>query len=119
MRTLLLFPVALLVLSCRHDALDGAMPEPVCDTLNVSYAGDIVPIMQMRCAVPGCHIPGGTGTGDLTTWAGLRTQVDNGKLIPSINRTVGAIPMPPDGSMIPTCDILMIEAWVNGGAQDN
>jgi hypothetical protein len=119
MRHLLLLLLALLLHGCEHDALDTAMPELLCDTMNVSFTGDILPIMQSRCAIPACHVAGGNGTGDFTIWSGVRTQVDNGKLIPAINRTVGAIPMPPDGSMIPACDIRMIEAWVNGRAQDN
>ncbi len=119
MRYEFLFPFALLLLGCRHDAADSAEPELMCDTLNVSYSGDIRSIMQLRCATPACHVPGGNGTGDFTTWVGLRTQVTNGKLIPAINRTVGAIPMPPDGSRIPACDILVIQAWVNGGALNN
>lgn len=105
---------------CRHADDDVVAPAPeACDTSAVTYSGRIVPIMQARCALPGCHVQGGNGTGNFTTYAGVLSQVQNGNLVSAVQRTAGAIPMPPDGSMIPACDIAAIVAWVNAGAPEN
>ncbi|MEO8588274.1 MAG: hypothetical protein ABI432_02810 [Flavobacteriales bacterium] len=119
-RCVLLFLPTLLFAACTYDKADElAEPAGACDTTNVTYTGTIVPIMITRCALPGCHVPGGNGTGDLTTYAGVQNHVLNGKLLAAVQHTTGAIPMPPDGSMIPMCDILRISAWIQQGAPNN
>ncbi len=118
MRTTSLFLLLLFLGGCRHGAEELVPPEMGCDTTAVSYAADIVPIMQQHCALPDCHVPAGDGTGDFTTYAGLVGQVPDGDLLQSIQHLPGAIPMPPSGNSIPACDIAFVVAWVNGGAQE-
>jgi len=110
---------AIVLAACKHDPQEMVTPVEECDTTEVAYSSAIVPILQTSCALPVCHVPGGNGTGDFTNYAGLHSQVVNGNLVPAVQRTSGAIPMPPDGSMLPECDILRIVAWVNAGAQEN
>lgn len=119
MRTYLLFLLLPFCMACQHDAEEIVEPIVVCDTTNVTYTLGVLPIVQTRCAITTCHVPGGNGTGDFTTYAGLRTQALNGNLVPAVQRTPGAIPMPPDGSIIPECDVRTIVAWVNAGALEN
>lgn len=94
-------------------------PTMPCDTTAVTWSLTIVPLLQTHCALPTCHVSGGNGTGNFTTYAGVMTQVDNGKLLKAVQHLPGAIPMPPDGSMIPACDIARLQAWVNAGAEEN
>lgn len=108
-----------LLVACRHNPDELVTPVADCDTDSVTYMLTILPMVQMRCALPGCHVSGGNGTGNFTTYTGLRSQVDNGKLVPAVQHTPGAIPMPPDGSMIPDCEIQRIVGWVNAGALEN
>ncbi|HEX2618409.1 MAG TPA: hypothetical protein VHL57_12760, partial [Flavobacteriales bacterium] len=63
---------------CYYDNEAELYPSTFCDTTNVTYALRVLPIIQSNCATPGCHVPGGTGVGDFTTYAGLRAKVDNG-----------------------------------------
>ncbi len=118
MREALLF-IGVVMLGCRHGRDDIVQPEMLCDTANVAYMADIVPILQSRCAIADCHVPGGDGTGDFTTYAGLLSQVQNGNLLQAVQHLPGAIPMPPSGEVIPTCEIAHIVAWVNAGAEEN
>jgi len=106
---------------CTYHALtptDG--PTLPCDTSGTpTWSGTIVPIMQQHCALSGCHVPGGQGTGDYTTWAGLHAKVVDGTLIPSIEWAPNAIAMPPDAPKLSDCDIAIITRWVNAGAPNN
>jgi hypothetical protein len=119
MRPIIFLSFVMIFCGCSHDREEMVEPTAVCDTITVTYTLTVLPIVQTRCALPECHVAGGNGTGDFTTYAGLRTQADNGHLVPAVQRTPGAIPMPPDGSMIPECDIRAIVAWVNAGALEN
>ncbi len=57
---------------------------------------------------------------NLETYAGLKTQVDNGRLIKSIKHESPASPMPKGSSAtIAACEIAQIVSWVNAGAKDN
>jgi len=107
------------MLSCRHAAEELVRPDVPCDTASVTYVADIVPILQQHCALADCHVSGGDGTGDFSTYAGLLPQVQNGNLLQAVQHLPGAIPMPPSGDLIPTCDMAFIVAWVNSGAEEN
>ena len=80
--------------------------------------GDISAIIESNCATPGCHVAGGTGTGNFTVFSELSEQVSNGRLLPSIRREASSIPMPPGGTLR-ACEIRQLELWVAAGAQNN
>jgi mono/diheme cytochrome c family protein len=87
-----------------------------CDTVSVSFAQDILPIINQTCIA--CHSGSAPSAGIwLTNYAEVKAQVLNGKLIPAVKRT-GSKPMPPAASL-PACSINKIAAWVNAGALDN
>jgi hypothetical protein len=89
-----------------------------CDTLNVTYSGTIVPMMQSFCI--GCHnsvSPGGNIL--LNSYAGVQTVALNGKLFGSVNHSYGYYAMPKNSSKLPQCMIDEIRIWVNSGAPNN
>lgn len=121
MRYIVLLTVIMLVFAggCYYDSEEVLYPNSFCDTVNVTYSGTIAPIVESRCATPGCHVPGGDGTGDFTTYAGLMGQIENnGPLLPSIRQEPDAIPMPVDGSLR-SCEISQFEIWIAAGAPNN
>lgn len=103
---------------CYYDVESDLYPMNFCDTMSVSYSNNIQPIVQANCAISGCHVPGGTGTGDFTSYNGLASQIANGKLVPAVQQTTGAASMPPSGRLS-DCDIATIVNWVAAGAQQN
>src|SRR4029079_8619396 len=88
---------------------------PDCVITSATFASDIDPIIQSRCATPSCHVPGGDGTGDFPSYAGLQPVLQNGTFNSQVlvNKA-----MPPTGSLTP-CDLNRIQAWVNAGALNN
>ena len=79
-----------------------------------SFANEVFPIMQAKCATAGCHVSGGNapfvieGYDDVQPRAALiRTRVSNGT-------------MPPSGATgLSDAEVRAIISWVDGGAQDN
>ena len=86
-----------------------------CDTTMYTYSGTIKAIIDQNCATSsGCH-GNGSQYGAFTTYAGLKSRVDN-QLIQK--RAIVNQDMPPAGSM-PDCELLLIKNWIDAGAQNN
>lgn len=104
----------LLLNGCYYDNQEVLYPNSFCDTVNTTYANTIEPIIQGNCAVPGCHVTGGTGTGDFTQFNTVLEKVNNGSLLTLIK----AGTMPPSAPLR-SCQIAQIEKWIANGAQNN
>jgi hypothetical protein len=90
-----------------------------CDTAGVMrYSLQITEIMRSNCN--GCHSGSTPSDGiDLSSYAGVKAQVDNGKLSGSVNHTIGFDPMPKGGQKLSECQITSIMKWIADGAQNN
>lgn len=89
-----------------------------CDTLNVTYALTIVPLVQQKCL--GCHSGGAPQGGlDLSTWSTLNALAQDGRLNASITHDPFGVPMPPSAPMLPVCDIRKFQLWIADGAPNN
>ncbi len=89
-----------------------------CITTNMSYAKDLVPILQASCT--GCH--SGTkpqGAIDLTTYANVYKYALNGKLYGSVAHLAGFIAMPSANVSISSCEISKIKSWIDSGSKNN
>jgi len=88
-----------------------------CDTTQFLYAAVIQPIMSNNCV--GCHKASSLGGNiNLSTYAYVKAQVDNGKLWGSISHASGYKAMP-QGGKLPACQITQIEKWIADGAPNN
>ena len=89
-----------------------------CDTEDRSYLNHIRPILQNTCV--GCH-SGSTPSGaiNLSTYDGVRSVALNGRLIGAISHDPDYSAMPQGGAMLPECEILQIQAWIDAGAPNN
>jgi len=89
-----------------------------CDTTNVSYVNDVLPIINSNCV--GCH--SGTpplGDIDYTTYQNIRSGALQGKLLASIQHASSASAMPKSSPKLPDCQINTIERWIKNGAPNN
>ena len=107
--------------SCTKQNEEQLMLEhsgPVCDTLNMAYSTDILPIIQANCYA--CHGNGMVTAGiSLEGYVRLKRQVDNRNLVNVINHAPGYPQMPYGLPKLSDCNIHKIEAWVNRGAPEN
>lgn len=89
----------------------------VCDTSVFTYAR-VKAILDNYCA--GCHSGNSPSGGiSLASYAGVKAQADNGKLVGSVRRLSGFRPMPDGGAQLPDCEIRIIEKWVASGSPEN
>ena len=105
---------------CSWDNEAELYPGPqVCDTLNVSYQDDVVPILSTSCY--SCH-----SNGNAPDFAFGITFEDYEDVVAGSELILGAIKhqegypaMPKGAGQLDSCSISIIEAWVNAGTPDN
>ena len=101
-----------------EDLYPSTAPGSACDTANITYSASIKPIIDAKCAIPGCHQTAMPTGYDLSSHAGLTVVANNGRLIPAIDHT-GPNPMPQGAPKLDDCSITKIKKWVAMGAPNN
>lgn len=87
-------------------------PVSDCDSTKVLYCNKIKKILTDNCI--SCHVAGGTGTGDFTTYLGIKDKVTSGSLR---LRTLTFMDMPPSGPLS-NADTTIISQWLAAGAPE-
>lgn len=112
-----LLSIAALLGSCYYDNEEDLYElwnaQNNCDTINVSFTEDILPIMANHCATPGCHVPGGAAPGILQTYEQISAFAGGIRF-----RAIEVGDMPPSGPLSP-CNQNLLKAWIDAGAPDN
>jgi mono/diheme cytochrome c family protein len=89
-----------------------------CDTTNISYRADILPLLQSNCYV--CHSQAAAlGNVTLEGHSRVKNLADNGRLLGAVSHAAGFSPMPKNGNKLSACDINKIRRWINSGTPDN
>lgn len=89
-----------------------------CDTVNVTFAGSIMPIIETYCK--GCH-SGSQPSGGivLTGFETIKTAIDGGRFIGAVDQLPGYSAMPQGGSKLSSCNIVQIKKWIYQGMPNN
>lgn len=119
MKYLSLAIIALVLLAgCYYDVEEELYPSIECDTIDMSYQNDILPIIQDNCYR--CHDQANNfGNVTLEGYDNLKTYVNNGKLLGAIKHEAGFSFMPRNEAPLLDCQIAKIEQWINKGALNN
>lgn len=80
----------------------------------VSYKKSILPIIESKCSISGCHIQG-FHEGDFTIFEEVKKQVDRGKFRRLV---IDNKSMPPDEPLNAN-DIKLIDTWLKQGGNNN
>ena len=101
--------------ACLNDKPDEMIGFNPCDT--TYYALTIRPLVQTHCMGnnAGCHITGGSGSGDFAHFINLKDKIDAGSFQ---DRLFNIKDMPPVGSVLPELsdsDRTILQNWVNDG----
>ena len=90
-----------------------------CDTLSVSFAGDVVPILISNCY--DCH--SNQNAPDFTFGIAFEDYEDvaasSTQIVGAIKHLDGFPEMPRNRAQLDSCRINIIEAWVNQGSLNN
>ena len=94
-------------------------PLPCGDIADVSFAGDVLPLLDVHCN--GCHSGGSPSAGlNLENHASVAQSVLEGSLLERLNLPQTNIRMMPlNGNPLPACDIALFEVWASEGAPNN
>jgi hypothetical protein len=99
-----------------NKCLAGGLPGNTCDTVSISFANDIQPLLNDNCVT--CHNSISSAAGfDLSNYAGAVNAASFANFLPDINYT-GPKPMPP-GTKMPQCNIDKIQQWININKPNN
>ncbi|MCC6185923.1 MAG: hypothetical protein IT256_02090 [Chitinophagaceae bacterium] len=102
--------------SCYKDNKESMYPSTgICDTTAVTFGNDIKSIINNSCATSGCHNASAAGGYNLTSYAGVKTMVDNNVFLTVIES--GS--MPKNASKLDDCSINKVRSWISKGALDN
>lgn len=90
-----------------------------CNTDNIRYSDNVNRILTDYGCV-GCHNDMFSSGGvNLEEHAGVKLQVDNGRLMGSVRHEQGFAPMPQNQTKLRDCDIDKLQAWIDAGAPNN
>lgn len=89
-----------------------------CDTLNVSYAATLKPVIETHCK--GCHSGANPSGGiDLSTYDGVKVVALDGRLYGAVSWAPSFKPMPQGGNKLPDCTVSKFKSWIDAGAPEN
>jgi hypothetical protein len=119
-KLLILTFVVSIIAGCAWENEETLFPESeLCDTLNVSYSGDVVPIFVNNCY--SCH--SNSNAPDFAQGIAFEDYDDassyTSTIVGAINHLQGFPAMPKGTEKLDTCSIITIEAWANMGAPNN
>jgi hypothetical protein len=112
-------PVFLLYLSgCSKNNAVQLSGGATCDTTNVKYSTQVLPILQNNCYR--CHQGPGASSGiDFSNYADFKGWSESGYVVGDITSAPDFTPMPYGGPPLSTCEINTIVAWIHQGMQNN
>lgn len=123
MRSLFLICLGLLIAlsACTYDSLEELKKVEVCDTTNVNFNKDIVPLMEQKCGVnSSCHSATGSDSDvSLANYDDLTAVVSTGQFLGAVLHDSNYEPMPKDEGILEECKINTIKAWINQGLKEN
>ena len=88
-----------------------------CENANSNYAQSISPLIQVHCALSGCHNGDSTSVGNFNEYAEIKMRVDNGqfKLKVFDSKSMPPVSQP----SLPSEEYNKLKCWFDAGAPNN
>ena len=119
--SLLMVLASLWLIGCTNDAeeeINPTTPDSLCDTDNVLFSVDVLPVIEANCYV--CHDAATKTAGiNLEGYDNIKSVAVSGKLVGVISHAPGFPKMPRGRAQLPTCDIESIKQWIEDGTPEN
>lgn len=104
--------------ACTYNSEEELYGISNCNTENMSYSNDIVPLITNNCI--GCHNSNSyLGDVNLEGHSEIVKHATNGSLVGSIKHSAGYVAMPDGSPKLDACSIAKIESWVAAGSPNN
>lgn len=112
------FLANLFIVGCEYNSEEDLYGIPNCSTNDVTYSGDVLPILDNNCF--GCHAIGvNSGGVTLEGYDNVKPYVNSGQLLGAIQHDPDFAPMPDGAPQLPDCDIAKVKQWIDDGAPEN
>jgi hypothetical protein len=99
-------------------ALNLSCDDVGCNEGDVTYSGDIKPLIENRCR--GCHNGlDASGGVELATYDDVQSLALSGSMISVLTDESGFVAMPFNAFPMPDCQIGMIQKWIDNGAPND
>jgi hypothetical protein len=120
MRAVFIILLILISYGCIWENEESLFPDSeLCDTLDVSYDEDVIPILVNNCYA--CH--SNANAPAFGSGLALEDHADVSASAPlmlgAIKHSDGFVAMPKDADQLDSCSIATVEAWINSGSPDN
>ncbi len=103
---------------CTYDKEMRAPSSSCPDTINVSFAARVRPLLQANCF--SCHANGASaGNVSLDTYDKVQQVALSGRLLGSISHSPGFAPMPVGAGKLGDCNITAVRTWILEGSRNN
>lgn len=114
---LLLFLIGTILGSCTKDKIPVVDPitEPMCDP-EINYDNTMQAIVNSSCAIPTCHVSGGTGPGVHTSYQGMLGQLNNGQVEDEV---IVQRDMPRSPGVLTDEEFDLFKCWLEAGHPEN
>jgi hypothetical protein len=116
---LLIITMGWIMNSCYWENEESFYSEEICDTIAVTFSGDVRPILENHCFV--CH----SNVNAQEFGSGVQLQdyedvsVRSSIILGAIKHLDGFPAMPDNREKLDECLISIVEAWVNQGKPNN
>lgn len=106
--------VSLTAQRCWYDNAEDLYGPVDTDTVS-TFSGGVFPIIETRCAIPGCHVTGSAGRVALTTYEQVELAIQNSNLEKRvvIDRSM------PSGTTLSQSQIDKFKKWIDAGYPNN
>jgi len=104
--------------ACKYDVEEELYPSVECETADMSYTNDILPIISTACYQ--CHDAANNFGGiTLEGYDALKPFAEGGSLVGVIKHEAGFSAMPQGAPKLLDCEIEKVEAWIAQGILNN
>jgi uncharacterized membrane protein len=85
-----------------------------CNSISAKFGADIAPMIQSKCAIPGCHNASGASGGRIfENYTQIKAAIDRIRQRAIIEKT-----MPKNGSLT-SLELAQLQCWIDSGAPNN
>jgi len=106
--------VSLTTQRCWYDNAEDLYGPVDTDTIS-TFSGGVFPIIETRCAIPGCHAAGSQTRVALTTYDEVKLAIQNSEL----EKRVVTDKTMPSGSTLSQSQIDKFKKWIDAGSPNN
>jgi len=104
--------------SCTYDKEMLLPASNSADTVNVSFAASVEPLLRANCF--SCHGNGSNlGNISLDTYDDVKAVAVSGRLLGTISHSAGFVPMPLGADKLDDSSIDAVRIWIDEGASNN